>query len=266
MPRLGHPKIIKGQAIACLLGFYRNEPAFMKELEQLRQPYLEILRRITVGWIIFWAKCAKVLSPRELQELFMNYLEGNEQPTKLPRALADHIGQIRKQEDELQAYKDNLASLALKWKFKASWAVDMLNFFDAVDILSEFDMSTEVDIPFELLDFLYPFPPPYPPFEIKISSWAFVLHDKRQIMSQLNKRLTEYENKLKSEGLRERPSAMEKHANWWFEHYVHKKSYEALADMEAEGFSSTPVTYASTIGKAVRKFSKLIGIDPKALK
>lgn len=65
MPRLGDPKIIKGQAIAYLLGYYRNEPAFMKELEQLRQPYLEILQKIAVEWTTFWAKCAKELSPRE---------------------------------------------------------------------------------------------------------------------------------------------------------------------------------------------------------
>jgi hypothetical protein len=263
MPRISHPKITKGQAIACLLHLYRNEPAFMKELKQLRQPYLEILKELAEAWIIFWAKCAWVLRPDEFQKFSMDYLEGNEQFAKLPPEFTGYINQVQQKGNKLQPYADKLAELAPKWKLKAPWAVPMLIFFDMADILREFGMPAEFDIPLESLDFLYPFPPPSPALEIKVSSWAFVFYDKRQIMSQIGRKLTEYGNKLKGEGLTERPSAMEKHARWWFDHYVHKKSFETLADMEVRGESSIAVVYASTIGKAVRKFSKLIGIALK---
>jgi len=263
MPKLTEPRILKGQAIACLLRLYRNDPDFMKELKRLRQPYLKGIKEVAKGWVIFGAKCAELLTPPEFQKFMMDYMVGNEQFEKLPPELAGYINQVW---NELQPYADKLARLASGWKLKASWAAPMLIFFDMADILREAGMPEEVDIPLELFDSLYPFPPPYPPLEIRVSSWALILYDKQEIMKQIGRRLAIYEDKFKKTGLKERPSAMEKHAWWWFEHYVHNKSFETLADMEVSGESAIPTTYASTIGKAVRKFSRLIEIDPKALK
>jgi len=98
MPKLSHPKIIKGQAIAYLLRLYRNEPAFMKELKQLRQSYLEIVKELAKAWVIFGAKCVGTLTPDEFQEFGMDYLEGNEQFAKLPPEFAGYINQIWQKE------------------------------------------------------------------------------------------------------------------------------------------------------------------------
>jgi len=259
MPRLGHPKIVKGQAIACLVRLYRHEPAFIRELRQLRQAYLQILREIAKEWKTFWAKCPEVLLPHEFHEFLMDYANGNEQRTKLPSGLADYIDRIQQKQNELQPYADELAQLACKWKLRAPWAVPMLVWFDIAEILIESGMPTELNIPIELLDFLHPFPPPLPPLEIRVSSLAFVFYDRRQIMSQISDRLTKYEKQLKGEGLRERPSALEKHARWWFEHYVHNKTYNQLAEEYPE-YPPQRANRQESIKRAVSNFSRRLGI------
>ncbi len=266
MPKLSHPKIMEGQAAACLVRLYRNDTAFMKELKQLRQPYLEIVEEVAKAWMIFWGKCAEVLTPNEFQEFSIGYLEGNEQFAKLPPEFTGYINQIRQKEDKLQPYADKLAELAPRWKLKAPWAVPMLIFFDMADILTESGVPAEVDIPLELFDFLYPFLPPSPPLEIKVPSWAFVFYDKRQIMSEIGRKLTGHGNKLKGEGLQERPSAMEKHAKWWFEHYVHNKTYDEIAQMETYTPDGSLISYRRNVGTAVRRFSRLVGISLQTLK
>jgi len=266
MPKLSHPKIIKGQAIAYLLRFYRNDTAFMKELKQLRQPYLEIVEEVAKAWMIFGGKCAEVLTPNEFQEFSIGYLEGNEQFAKLPPEFTGYINQIRQKEDKLQPYADKLAELAPRWKLKAPWAVPMLIFFDMADILREAGMPEEIDIPIELFDFLYPFQPVLRPLEIKVSSLAFIFYDKREIMSQVSKKIDEYEANLKKEGLRERPSAVKNHAKWWFEHYVHNKTYDEIAQKEGYTPGGSLISYARNVGTAVRRFSRLIGISLETLK
>ena len=262
MPKLTEPRILKGQAVACLLSLYRNDPAFMKELKRLRQPYLGIIEEFAKGWVIFGAKCAELLTPPEFQKFMMDYMAGNEQFEKLPPELAGYINQVW---NELQPYADKLAELASGWKLRAPWAAPMLILLDVIDILREYGMPEEADIPLELPDFLYPFPPPSPPLEIRVSSRAFMLYDKREIMKQIGRRLAIYEGKLKEIGLRERPSAMENHARWWFEHYVHKKTYDEIAQMETRTPGGSLISYARNVGTAVRRFSKLVGISPKTL-
>jgi len=266
MPKINHPKITKGQAIACLLRLYRNEPAFMKELKQLRQPYLEILKELAKAWIIFWAKCGGVLTPDEFQEFSMDYLEGKEQFAKLPPEFAGYINQIQQKGNKLQPYADKLAELAPRWELKAPWAVPMLILFDMADILRESGIPEEIDIPIELFDFLYPFQPVLPPLEIKVSSLAFVFYDKREIMSQVSKKLDDYEANLKKEGLKERPSAIKNHARWWFEHYIHHKKFDEIAQMECYTPGGSLISYAKNVATAVRRFSRLIGISPETLK
>ncbi|MCD6230325.1 MAG: hypothetical protein J7J88_00335 [Dehalococcoidia bacterium] len=266
MPKLSHPKITKGQAIAYLLRLYRNEPAFMEELKQLREPYLEMVKELTKAWIIFGVRCAEVLTPNEFQEFRMDYLEGNEQFAKLPSEFVDYINQIRQKESKAQPYAGKLAELALRWKLKAPWAVPVLILFDMADILGELGLPEEIDIPIELFDFLYPFQPVLRPLEIKVSSLAFVFYDKREIMSQISKKLDDYETNLKKEGLKERPSAVKNHARWWFEHYVHRKKFDEIAQMECYAPGGSLISYAKNVATAVRRFSRLIDISPEVLK
>ena len=114
-------------------------------------------------------------------------------------------------------------------------------------------MPEDIDVPLEQLDLLYPWPPPISPLEIKVSSWAFVFYGRKQIQAEIAKKLKEYEARLKTVGLKEKPSALENHAKWWFEHYVKGKPYQELAQQ-------FPGTEEETIKRKVWEFSKLVGI------
>jgi len=69
----------------------------------------------------------------------------------------------------------------------------------------------------------------------------------------------EYFYMLKKNGLKERPSKLEKHAYWWFQHYVKEKDWKAIANEEAL-INRRGGPNPDNIQKAVKKFSKIIGI------
>jgi hypothetical protein len=100
---------------------------------------------------------------------------------------------------------------------------------------------------------LYPWPPPVSALEIKVSAWAFVFYDRKRIQAEIARKLKDYEDKLKAAGLREKRSALENHARWWFQHYVKGKTYRELAQ---EFFRD----YQETIERKVWEFSRLAGI------
>lgn len=112
MPRLSYPYITKGQAIAYLVNIYRSDPAFMKELKQLRQPYLPLLSEAAAAWLKFSRECAKALSPPEFQKFYECYLRGDKQVIDLPAKLDAYVKQAEEAEDKLQPYKRDLDKLA----------------------------------------------------------------------------------------------------------------------------------------------------------
>lgn len=85
-------------------------------------------------------------------------------------------------------------------------------------------------------------------------------------MKQIGRRLAIYEDELKEMGLRERPSALEKHAWWWFQRYVRNKTYDEIAQMEAYTPAGSLISYRRNVGTAVRRFSRLAGISSQTLK
>jgi hypothetical protein len=127
-------------------------------------------------------------------------------------------------------------------------------------------MPDAIDVPLEQLDLLYPWPPPISPLEIRVSSWAFVLYGRKQIQVEIARKLKEYEARLKALGLTEYPSSLGKHARWWFEHFVHGKGYDDIAQEEIYTSGGSLVSYARNVGDAVREFSRLVGIDTTNLK
>lgn len=78
-------------------------------------------------------------------------------------------------------------------------------------------------------------------------------------LDKLNRDLKEFEKYLKASGAKEPPSALNKHAEWWFEHYVHGKSYDDIAREVANNEGNPEAVY---IGKTVSRFSRLIDVDP----
>jgi len=103
-----------------------------------------------------------------------------------------------------------------------------------------------------------------PHLKITVPASALIFWGRERVLAELAKRLKHYEDEIKAKGFRENPSRLEKHARWWFEYYVHGKTFDQIAAMET--YIGGPIPYAANVGAAVRRFSKLISIDPKSLK
>jgi len=220
MPRLSYPQATKGDAIYALLKFYRNDPDFMKELEQLRGPYMALLDRFSIDALDFFLNTP--LSSKEYLKATLDYYPGESKTTPLPGA--EQFPYFA----QLQPYFDGLDDLAHKWNLRARWAVLMLAFLDILDCWKARGMPAEFDIPLEKFDSLYPWEPPAPPLTIAVPAWAIVLLGRKVVLKELAKKLRQYENQIKAVGLKEYPSALRMHARWWFEHYVKGKTYAEL--------------------------------------
>jgi hypothetical protein len=269
MPRLSDPRITKGRAVTFLLRLYFEEPEFMTELGQLRQDHSELLAELMAKQLEFVGKCRAVMTTEQyqrtvydLQGLFA--LQGNN--PDLPRDLACQLNEIKHTTTALGQYFRGLEELASRWKLRAAWAGPMLHLYAMHDYLKGLGVSDTIDVPLEQMDLLYPWPPPVPSLEIKVSSWAFVFYGRKEIQARIARKLEAYEDELKAVGMGEYPSSLERHAKWWFEHFVHGKQYDDISEEEGHTPGGSLISYARNVGEAVRRFSRLIGIDIKHLK
>jgi len=251
MPRLNYPKITKGDAIAALLKQYSKEPQFMKEWAAIREPYFDVLTKFAEDGLMFFKQGN--ITPAEYYQDLIDYYknEGKEDPFP-----ADKFGYL----SELQPYFDNLGELAYKWKLKAPWAVGTLYISDLINLLKHNGLPDEIDIPIEDLELIYPWEAPLPPLKIEVFAWAIILSGRQAVQNEINKKLREYESQIKIKGLHEYPSSLDKHAKWWFEHYVHHKTYDEIAQLEIHTPGGSLISYARNVGAAVRNFARLIGI------
>ena len=199
MPRLGHIKILKGQAVAALVDIYRWDKEFAHELDAIRNPYLDLIIQFALS--SFDSGRGLQLSAKE------------DWNTKIKSASTESTKGIW---PELQPYCKALDRLAYKWKLRAPWAVRILMLYDTCDILrAQGLIPDEMDIPLELYELLYPWESPLPSLEITIPAWALILEGREKVMAMLRKKLQDYESKLKASGLKEYPSSIQKHAKWW---------------------------------------------------
>jgi len=258
MPRLGDPRIIQGHAVSFLLGFYLKEPRFSREFRKLREDYRDALSKLVAAQVVFLANCKQKLPPQQYQDLFRSFYnpsakEGNITKPNLQGGLAHQLEEISRMYSQLGPYFRSLEELASRWKLAAPWAGPMLYLYHIQDFLQMLGIQKNIDIQLDQLDLLYPWPPPLPPLEIKVSAWAFYFSGRKQIQSEINKRLKSYEDNLKEKGVREYPSALENHARRWFEHHVKHKTYPEL-ERRYQGASQ------ETIKRKVWEFSRLAGI------
>jgi hypothetical protein len=153
--------------------------------------------------------------------------------------------------------------MADKWKLRAPWAVGTLYISDLINLLKHNGLPDEIDIPIEDLESIYPWEAPLPPMEIQVSAWAIILHGRQDVQTEINKKLREYEGQIKSKGFHEYPSAVDKHARWWFKHYVHKKKYREIAEEEYYPEDTTYKPNEESVKRAVWRFTKLVDIKIK---
>ncbi len=268
MPKLGDPRITKGHAASFLIRLYLQEPEFSRDLCQLRDNYLKLVIELGLRQVEFFANCRKALSTEEYQSMLRSFFESGATQgnlTALSRDLARQLKEIKQMYPRLGPYFHGLEQLAYRWKLRASWAGPLLHLYDMHSIFRGIGMPDTIDVPLEQLDLLYPWPPPVSPLEIKVSAWAFVFYGRKQIQVEIARKLKDYEDRLKAVGLTEYPSSLQKHARWWFEHVVHGKKYDDIAQEETYSPGGSSISHARNVGEAVRRFSRLVGIDTKNL-
>jgi hypothetical protein len=258
MPKLSHPKITKGHAIDALLNLYRNDREFVRELDKIRDPYLDLIIQCALDSFDSGRKSG--LSPKEYFETAIEHAKNVQQGCPFfPEAFVYAA--------QLQPYFDALSKLAYRWKLRAPWAVPMLVIYDMFDVLRiKGLMPDEIEVPLEEFSSLYPWASPLPPLEIKVPAWAIILQGREKVLAEIGRKLQQYEKEIKATGLTEYPSALKAHARWWFMHYVEGKAYDEIAHVETYTPGGSLISYARNVGKAVREFSKYIGIAPSVLK
>jgi hypothetical protein len=258
MPRLSYPAITKAHAIDSLLKLYRDDQGFVEELEEIRDPYLDLIIQYALDSFDFAVKSE--LSPREFFDRVINRTKNQKQGVLFFPQTPAYLAQ-------LQPYFDALNKLAYRWKLRAPWAAPMLIVYDMFDVLKIKGLiPDQIDLPLEKFSSLYPWTPPVPALEIKVPGWAIILQGREEVLKAINKKLRQYEEDIKAAGLKEYPSSLKKHARWWFEYFVHGKRYDDIAQEEIYAPGGSLVSYARNVGEAIRGFSRLIGIDTRNLK
>ena len=257
MPRLIHPWVAATYAVGYLVDLYLQDPGFMKELGELRKKHAGVIHQLAVGTDEFVE--AIVHSPQPLHEFLSDHV------TKATGAINTVENQDFAYSVELACYLHDLAAVAHKWKFRTALALAVLIARDMADALGKSKSARTADLSLGCYDRWQPWPPPLPPLVIRVSAWDLAYMGRRQVQSRTREMVREYESKIKSAGMKEYPAALERHARWWFEHYVREKKYDQIAQDECHYYGESLVSYAKNVGAAVRRFSRLVGIDPKTL-
>jgi hypothetical protein len=259
MPKLTINQRTEGKAVAALLKLYKAEHGFADKLKGLRATYSPVLEQWLKIGVPKWIRMKKTLTKEEFSITRDFFLTANQTisdnlAAKIKRFLSISDPHL---EDQLDAYIKSLTELAYRWRLRATWAGPVLLFDHILDatINAMPEDVRNAEIPIEVLE---PFLPsaPLPPLQFEINAYELMFSGRQEILDKFAKALTDYEEKLKSLGWHELPSAIEKHAYWWFEHYVHHKTYPELQQ-------KNPQVGMESIKRAVWKFSKLLNIQIK---
>jgi len=254
MPRLNHPRITKGDAITALLRQYSKEPQFIKEWAAIRKPYVNVLARFAEDGIRFFEQGN--ITPAEYYQDVVDYYKNENNKDPFPVDKFSYLS-------ELQPYFDDLVKMADKWKLRAPWSTVTLYISDLINILKHNGLPDEIDVAIENLELIYPWEAPLLPLKIEVSAWAIILGGLQTVQNEINEKLKEYESQIKAKGLHEYPSALDKHASWWFEHYIHRKKYREIAEEEYYPEDKTYKPNEESVKRAVWRFTKLVDIKIK---
>ena len=264
MPKLAISQKTKGKAVAALLKLYKAEPDFARELEELRTVYTPVLEQWLKIGVPKWMQMKKALTQKEFSITRNFFLTANQTISDNLAAKVEPFLSIPDPQlaGQLETYEKALTDLAYRWRLKATWAGPVLLFDHILDatINAMPEDVRNAEIPVEMLE---PFLPsaPVPPLQFEVNAYELMFSGRQEIRDKFVKALADYENKLKSSGWQELPSALERHAYWWFEHYVHQKTYDEIAQLEIHTPGGSLISYARNVGTAVRNFARLIGIE-----
>jgi len=275
MPRLLPADWIRIVAINRLLQLYEEEASFLQEWKDAKEPFIPLIEQFSKVSTIIEVEHLLTHSPpsdfigwiSDLQKL-RNYLRdlysGMEQAQNSSEMHASYDNLLEK----LTPYISSLNELAYKWNLRAPWAGEELmwrdiqriqqEIFDAAGIttLNKFsDRQIQKLLSDNSLRSAY-IEPLYPGILSLYFSGGRVGY-----LNKLNDRLNEFEKELQASGAKEPPSALSKHAKWWFDHYVYNIKFPNIANKIAQ-IDKKGGPQVENIKKAVVKFSELLGINP----
>jgi len=259
MPKLTINQRTKGKAVAALLKLYKAEPDFTRELQELRVTYSPVLEQWLKIGVPNWIQMKETLTQEEFSFTRDFFLTKNR---NIPESLANKLEPFLSIPDtqlagQLESYEKSLTDLACRWRLKATWAGRILLIDHILDMTINKmpEDARNAEIPIEILE---PFLPsaPLPPLQFEANAYELMFSGRQEIQDKFAKALADYEDKLKSLGWQELPTAIENHVRWWFEHYIHNKTYPELE-------RNNPQVGRESIKRAVWKFSKLLNIKIK---
>jgi hypothetical protein len=270
MPRLLPVDWIKLVAINYLLQLYERESQFVQELEKVKQPFAPIVERLArasvlndVERLVTWNPPRDLMawiSDRQKLRKYIQALEGVPDLSQLQESYQSLLGQLAPCVLRLGALADN-------WNLRAPWAGDELmwryirriqqDILDAAEAASLFELSDQ-----QIQRLVETDEGRLPSDDLPINVLSLYLAGgRRDFTNKLNRRLKEFEQKLKASGAREPPSALRIHAEWWFDHYVYGMKFPDIANGTI-GPNNEAGRYPQNIRNAVLKFSALLGIEP----
>lgn len=217
--------------------------------------------------------------PRELEGLVQRVIAGNDSGDLLGD-LSCFMGLSNAIARQLQPYFDGLADLADRWNLRAPWSVIGLCSYDAFITWSEMPqmlkdrgvnlpsdipkkLPTEVELDpegsFDILECLVPPWDSTPPLRLELHAQTLTSLDSNNIMRAVRRKVWAFSMELKASGWHETPSATEKHAGWWFDHYVLARSFKEIADYACDKPGGLD---GDAVRKAIRSFSARIDCRP----
>ena len=252
MPKLTIPQRTYGKAIESLIQLYLNEASFVTKLEKIRHVHEQA--------VITWLDTS-VPNWRSIglsKDSFYRSGTPEENNTEMLIQFSNAVRQFNdglNLNEELLEYENELRILTDKWHLKAKWAASAFlvrHFFDMAGITRKEIWQSEGSI--EMLEPLLD-EAPLPPLIFEVTAYELMYSDQKELVHKFAEQLSDYANRLKMRTWKELPSAIDVHAYWWFEHYVHGKHYKEIAE------NHKPEVTENSVRQAVARFRKLLAIE-----
>lgn len=264
MPRLLPQEWIRQKAINYLIERYKRKSDFMREWDQIRNPYCCLLKQYAKVFTLYQMMDIAIKVPHDLvrweidHQRVEKYLGGLPPPLKNSRDLHELLECLEPTDNELVPYKEKLRDLTYRWRMRADWAPDELFYDDIGTLQSSIFRAAGVTAINKLSEgqvvaYLRHSKPSGVSISFPVNVITLYTEGGRQGTERAFARyLAHFETALKHAGMKEVPSSLEKHANWWFEHYVNGRTYVQLENQFPQARES--------IKRAVWNFSKSLEI------
>lgn len=238
---------IRMNAIATLLEVYKADADFMRAFNNICEPYKAAIKlySATLGCMTKYTALLK----NNNTEADIGALE--KQAVVQKASYEPSIPRVN-YPPEVQECIDALGEFAYDRKFRV-FSAGFILFMDKVK-----DEALSFGIEIKFGEWFSDLPPLLP----AIPASDFLKYSQTELIKQQRSLIAGYVRILKEGGLKEQRRLLKKHAEWWFEHYVHDKKYKQLAEQSLYGDCGTEgIDREGSIKSAVSKFSRIVKIN-----